>query len=244
MNRTAAGLSLLICTLFIPCFLIAQKTNSIRGLLLSSDTGLSLNGIIVLNINTKRYAVTDKKGRFTIAYENTDTIEFRDDDWEIKRVIGSELRDSIFLNRRGIQIDEVIVTGNLLNAKLRDLQQMEFEQNRNGGIYYRGRPPLALLSPFGGKPLTFFYERFSKNGRRARKMSKRIGNEIQNENVAKMFNSELISSIIPLRGNDLDDFIQKYKPTSRQVENWTIYDAHIYIKKCFDSNNNENIKPD
>lgn len=239
MNRTAAAL-LLIVIILIPCFVAAQKADSIRGLILSSDTTLSLSGIGILNINTKRYDISDKDGKFAITYENTDTIEFRHGDWEIKRVIGSELRDSIFLDKRSIQLDEVIVTGDRSNAKVRDLQQMELEQNRNGGIYYGGRPPLALLSPFGGKPLTFFYELFSKNGRRAREMSKRIENQIQDEKVAKMFNSELISSIIPLRGNDLEDFIQKYEPTSKQVEHWTIYDAHIYIKKCFDSPNNEN----
>lgn len=235
MNKVPTPIFFLIIFVFVPCSLLAQKLSSIKGTILSADSALHLRGINILNLNLKKKTISDINGNYFIPYKKTDTIEFSHDNWETKRIFGENLSDSVFLLKKSIQIDEVFVLGDRLGSQAEMFEKLAIEQNKNNAIYYKGRPPLSLLNPFGGKPLTFFYELLSKSGRKARKMSAEISDELDNEKISKMFNPDLISSIVPIEGDDLNDFIQKYKPTVAQVENWTAYDAHVYIKKCFDS---------
>src|SRR5690606_25016604 len=194
-----------------------------------------LRGINILNLNLKNKTTSDVNGNYFMDYNNTDTIEFSHDNWETKRIVGKNLSDSIFLLKKSIQIDEVFVMGDHVSSRTAILEKLELEKNKNNAIYYKGRPPLSLLNPFGGKPITFFYELLSKSGRKARKMSAEISDELAHEKISAMFNPDLITSIVPLEGDDLNDFIQKYKPTIDQVKNWTSYDAQVYIKKCFNT---------
>ena len=236
MNNMPTSVFFLVIFVFaMPRSSLAQEISSIKGTILSADSALHLRGINILNLNLKNKTTSDVNGNYFMDYNNTDTIEFSHDNWETKRIVGKNLSDSIFLLKKSIQIDEVFVMGDRVSSRTAILEKLELEKNKNNAIYYKGRPPLSLLNPFGGKPITFFYELLSKSGRKARKMSAEISDELAHEKISAMFNPDLITSIVPLKGDDLNDFIQKYKPTVDQVENWTAYDAHVYIKKCFSS---------
>ena len=235
MNKVSSWLFFLLIFVFaMPCSVFPQKL-SIKGTVLSANSALPIKGITILNVSLKTKTISDINGNYFIDYNKTDTIEFSHENWETKRIIGVDLKDSVFILHRSIQIDEIFLRGDGLHSRRQILEKLASEKNKNNAIYYRGQPPIALLNPFGGKPITFFYELLSKGGRNARKMNKEIAAEIANEKIRRFFNPELISSIIPLQDDDLDDFIQKYEPTAKQVENWTAYDAQVYIKECFNA---------
>lgn len=213
----------------------AQEVREYKGVVLASDTSQFLGGIHVLNLSSKASVVSDNMGTFFIPYKIGDSIEFRHDKWETKWLTTQNLKDSVFLKKKSIILDEVVVRVNTRETYLNDLLQLEKEKNKKMGIYYGGRPPIALLSPFGGKPLTFFYELFSKNGRSARKMHKTIQNERDNHRIDRIFNTDAIKSVIPIEEKDIELFKQIYRPTLQEVSTWNTYDLLSYIQKSFEA---------
>src|SRR5690606_38661907 len=121
-----------------------------------------------------------------IEYNPNDTIEFSHENWETTSIIGKNLTDSIFLLKKSIKLDEVIVMGDRAQSRADLLENQAIERNKKNAIYYNGRPPISLLNPFGGKPITLFYELLSKSGRKARKMGKGIAEEIALEKINKV----------------------------------------------------------
>lgn len=204
-----------------------------RGTIVSADDATSVSGVTISNLTRKQKTSSDRKGNFSILFGPNDSIEFRLSGWETKMVLSSALGDSIFLTKRSIELQEVVVVHDRVSSRLENLKGINRARNKRKGIYYQGRPPITLLSPFGGKPLTFFYELLSKNGRNAREMSRLIAFEIEREKVNNFFNAKLIQSVTSIRDDDLIEFMEKYHPTAEQVQPWTMYDAQVYIKKCY-----------
>ena len=54
-------------------------------------------------------------------------------------------------------------------------------------------------------------------------MTKTIANERENERIDQLFNADLISSIVPLSGDSLTLFMQRYRPSAVQINGWTMY---------------------
>ncbi len=212
-----------------------QKRNEYRGTILSADTILLLRGINLLNLNSKKHTVSDEYGNFVLDYKLGDTIEFRHDHWETKLVFGDKLTDSIFLKKRPIVLEEIVITRNRHNNEINDLKEIEKEKNKKGGIYYGGKPPIALLNPFGGKPITFFYELFSKNGKRARAMEKNIQLAIKESKIDRVFNRNAVKMSISIKDEDITPFMEEYRPTFEQVQSWNTYDLYLYIQKSYES---------
>lgn len=213
----------------------AQESHIYRGIVLSSDTTLLLKGIHVLNLNSKRHTTSDANGNFELYYRLNDTIEFRHDNWVTTKVYGERLKDSVFLEKKNIVLDEILITRNSSNQRISELKTIQKEKNMKGGIHYGGRPPIALLSPFGGKPITFFYELLSKEGRRARKMERNIKNQIDEDEIDKTFNAHAIMVIIPIKDGEIFEFMETYRPTLEQVRSWNTYDFHLYLKNSYDA---------
>lgn len=113
-----------------------QKRNEYRGAILSADTTLLLRGINLLNLNSKKHTVSDEYGNFVLDYKLGDTIEFRHDHWQTKLVFGDKLTDSIFLKKRPIVLDEIVITRNRHNKEIDDLKEIEKEKNRKTDHFF------------------------------------------------------------------------------------------------------------
>ncbi|MDR2282967.1 MAG: hypothetical protein LBE37_07160 [Sphingobacterium sp.] len=143
--------------------------------------------------------------------------------------------DSVFLTKKGIVLEEVLIKANGANTKLRNLEILKTDLNKKNGIYYEGRPPLALLNPFGGKPITFFYELLSKGGRQARKMKSTIQTEYEHNEIDEIFNATTIRTVIDIDDSQLERFILQFRPTLEEARSWSVYDFQVYVKKSFES---------
>lgn len=212
----------------------AQPRNEFRGTILSADSTLLLQGISIINLNSKKHTLSDIYGKFVFDYKLGDTIEFRHDHWETKLISERELKDSIFLNRKRIILEEVVITANKSNSEIRDLKAIQQEKSKKDGIYYEGRPPIALLNPFGGKPITFFYELFSRGGKSAREIKKNIKKAELEDKVDGLFNLHSIKQVVPIKDDEIMSFIEKHRPTYEKVQSWSTYDLYQYIQESYE----------
>ncbi len=123
--------------------------------------------------------------------------------------------------------------GNTKAAKIRELEQMKKDYNVKGGLYYSGEPPWYLLLPFGMPTVTYFYEKFRKAGRNARKFDAFMKQEIKNMEVDQIFNKSTITDVIPMDTEELEKFMVEYRPDFEVAQYWTTYDLHVYVKKHY-----------
>lgn len=133
----------------------------------------------------------------------------------------------IYLVRGSTDLEEVTVNG---QTKKQEMEDIKKDLKRNGS-FFEGKPPLILLNPFGGSPITFFYELFGKTPARARQFNRYYKKELQLIEIDKFFNKTLISNNTNLKGKDLDKFMLDYYPNSTTLTNWNNYDAVKYIKE-------------
>ncbi|GAA4138697.1 hypothetical protein GCM10022216_16010 [Sphingobacterium kyonggiense] len=225
--------SLLLTIIGLLHFVNGQERKAIQAGIYAYETATALKGINVLNLSTKSHAVSDNYGKFSIDYKTGDTLEFRHENWETKQFFGNNLNDSIYLKKKGIVLQEILVTGTPTNNELKITREIQKQRNNRNGIYYGGRPPLSLLNPFSGKPLTFFYELISKNGFRARKMERNILSLANESKIDSLFTLEIIRRTTNIKEEELVTFVEKYRPTVSQSEHWNRYDFLKYIQGCY-----------
>lgn len=214
-------------------FLQAQSPKMKEGRVFIQDSFLPLKGINIINLDRKISTETDGSGNYRIVMAPSDSIEFRHDKWEIRRMLGQEVPDTIFLRNRSILLEDVYVVSK--GKESRSLEDLREEHNRTKGVYYGGKPPAALLLPFGGNPITFFYELFSKQGKRSRRMARNIQREKEYETVEAVFNEGLVRTLVDVPMEDMEAFMNYFRPQADQVKGWTVYDSQVYIKKSFET---------
>lgn len=146
-----------------------------------------------------------------------------------KNVQGVEIESDT--STRINQLPEVTIKGQSIKAAMKDLE----DSYKDKGIFFKGKPPIYLLSPFGGSPVTFFYELFSKDSKRARKLQKYARAEIEYAEVSTRFNDDIIKSVLPgVTEIELEHFKAAYLPKAEQIAGWSDYDLLSYIKRSFD----------
>lgn len=154
--------------------------------------------------------------------------------------------DTVTISRpdTGILLNSVTITGRSGSTRFRELKQLQVEVNKKNGIYYHGRPPIVLLNPFGGKPITFFYELLSRGGKRARRMQRNLEIEFRQSQIDQVFNASFVTSLVPLSGDELESFLWFYRPDYETASKWTSYDRDTYIRSSYiDFRNLDSIPP-
>ena len=209
----------------------AQLTSSVQGVVLEIGEGTGIQRATVFNKATKAATYTDSLGQFIIAASASDTIIISKVNYQEKSLIPGTFEEIQVYLSRITELAEVKIKGQSIKAAMKDLE----DSYKDKGIFFKGKPPIYLLSPFGGSPVTFFYELFSKDSKRARRLQKFAKEEIEYSEVSMRFNDNIIKSV--LRGIsdiDLEKFRTAYMPKAEQIAAWSDYDLLAYIKRSFD----------
>ena len=207
----------------------AQSLHYQQGVIYSKGANSRIGQVAVFNARTKFTVNTDNLGRFSILSLEGDTLQFSKSGYLGQGFIVSDFRDVLIYMAASNELSEVIVIGKSIKNELKEVEDMY----RSKGIYYNGKPPAYLLSPIDGKPLTFLYERFGKEGKRARKFSQFAKKEIEYSEVRSRFNDHTIRTVIDICEKELNAFKEAYFPTSLQIKSWTDFDLYNYIKKSY-----------
>ncbi|OYD42084.1 hypothetical protein [Sphingobacterium cellulitidis] len=218
---------------FTLSYSFAQVSKRYTGTIYSIDSTLLIKNVDVINLRTQQMIRSDFDGSFGIDANPMDSIAFVHPHWNRKSVLAHELTKDIFLQKKALVIEEIVIMGNTKAAKIRELEQMKKDYNVKGGLYYSGEPPWYLLLPFGMPTVTYFYEKFSKAGRNARKFDAFMKQEIKNMEVDQIFNKSTITDVIPMDTEELEKFMVEYRPDFEVAQYWTTYDLHVYVKKHY-----------
>jgi len=213
-----------ILLLSATCFK-AKAQGTLMGRIYEYNTHIHLQSIKVTNLNSKQYTLSDTAGIFYIYAKPGDLLVFKGYAYQPDTVsIINKNHLEIYLIPEGKTLKEVNVAGTAAETKLGNLKDptltgapVVYQRDANGA--YKG-----------GVALRFGYGK-DKKAIHSKQLS---DEEIADEQIDNAFNEKTVSQTIPLRGQELKDFILMYRPTRETFKaksfNMTIYLNDSYKK--------------
>lgn len=199
-----------------------------KGVVIEKGSNVRVALAAITNLRSKMGTTSNDIGMFQLNARIGDTLFIQKKNLNDQKVVVNTDGDLVvFLVRGSTMLAEVTVKGQTKKQEMEDIKR----DLRHNGSFFAGKPPLILLNPLGGNPITFFYELFGKTPVRARKFNRYYKKELSLIEVDKFFNKSLVLKNTTLTGKDLDKFLLDYYPTRSMTINWSNYDAVKYIKE-------------
>jgi len=200
----------------------------LKGVVIEKGSNVRVALAEITNLNNKMGATSNEIGLFELNAKIGDTLLVKKRNLtDQKLVVKTDDDLVVYLVRGSTMLEEVTVKGQTKKLEMKDIRR----DLKHNGSFYAGKPPLILLNPFGGSPITFFYELFGKTPARARNFNRYYKKELSLIETDKFFNKSLVTSNTTLRGKELDKFLLDYYPGSNLTNSWSNYDAVKYIKE-------------
>lgn len=206
-----------------------------------------LSGASVYNMNTQKFAFTDKNGRFTIELSLNDTLIISKSTYrQHVAVIDQKLFygfEDFFLYYKATMLKEVTIIGinpsyegfkkDIVTLELPDYyKRMEETQLSEWQKANAAFKPDGNILSLGGKvtlsPISFLYDKYSHKGKMGRLYNEMLDYEDEMERIQQKYNRELVSEITGLQGDELLDFMMYCRFNYYDLVRWS--DAQIREK--------------
>lgn len=186
----------------------------VRGNVVDASTGAKLSDVFVRDITNKQITLTDKSGRFEIKSETGHTLIFSSPSYVPDTLYVIDLTQKhIELKTKTISLREVNITA----------QRLAFDPHKEYPDVYE-KSKLYPLSPSTW---------FGKEARDARRLKRYFEREQQERRVDQVFNRVYVGSIVPLKGQQLEDFMQLYRPTYAFITSNNSESLAVYINDSY-----------
>jgi hypothetical protein len=231
--QVKVGLRIIISVILMLAYVNCQAQFGERfcGVVLNSGSNARVKEAKIINKATRHLALTDSLGEFSLPTSAGDTLLISSAGYSEQAVVVSTLKYMRVYLYPVNELSEVKIKGQSVKVAMKELEN----SYKDKGIYFKGKPPVYLLSPIDGKPLTYFYELFSKDGKRARRFQRFKKSQIDYSDVASRFNNAVIQTVIPgISSKELEDFKISYWPKSELIKDWSDFELYAYIKKSFE----------
>jgi len=184
---------ILIASLFFlttPLSASAQQENWVKGITLKKANTEPIVRVVITNLHNKNIVFTNNLGGFNINAAIGDTLLFAKFEFTDQKILITSASDLIVYMIPVIALSEVNIQGQTKQQELNDVMQ----QYRNKGIYLDGRPPVKVFSPFGGSPITGFYEFFSEDAKNIRHFVRFSKTELEYSEVRRRYNPATVKT--------------------------------------------------
>jgi hypothetical protein len=187
---------IILCLVVLGLNASAQQ-GTIRGQVTETGTNNKMFEVFIRNTNNNQVALTDEGGNFQIKGAVGNTLIFSSAGYVSDTLYVTDLNaKSIKMAQLGIALKAVNVKGERFNPRT------EYPQ-----VYQKSK--VYVLSPTSW---------FSKEGKDARRLKNYFAREEKERVVDSVFTKAYVSSIVPLKGVDLDNFMSLYRPTFEFVK--------------------------
>lgn len=214
---------ILFCLLVWLSVASAYSQQVLKGRVLEDKTRVGLTGINIQNLNTKQATVSDNKGNFTIKASLNDVLLFKGFAYQNDTLIVTKLYSfEVFMLPQEHVLKDVKVTSMdgpsmaVYNPYFHG-QTVAYQTDKNGNF-------------IGGVNFRFWY--WKKDERKRNKLKKMLQNEQTYAEIAKAFSPKNVANFVPLKGVELDNFINAYTPSLKvyQANNFNMAD---YLNACY-----------
>ena len=214
----ASLLVLVLLTVLVFCR--SAHGQIIKGTVADRSTRIGLSEAEVLNLSTKEKVSTNKLGEFKIAAQPNQVLIFSQPGYGADTLLLTSLKPVMrYLVALPYQLQTVEINSNT------------FDPITQYADVYREAQSLKLRV---NKPLEFYPSRhFSKKGKSARKLKRKLENELIERQVDARFNVLAVTRLIPLKGVELDYFMVLYRPTLKELNKMDGDVFKFYLMNCY-----------
>lgn len=177
--------------LFAAALIKAQGT--LKGKVIDGASNTGLPNVFVRDNVAKKYTLTDKQGNFTINTETGHLLIFESPGYVSDTLYVVDMTaKKIKLEAQTISLREVNITAG----------KAAFDPHKEYPDVYT-KSKVYVMSPSTW---------FSKEGKDARRLKRYFQHEAEERHVDAVFSRAYVSSLVPLKGQELDDFMVLYRP--------------------------------
>jgi hypothetical protein len=185
-----------------------------------------LAGASVYNINTQKFAFTDKEGRFTMRVSLHDTLVisksiYRQLVVEVNKTIFYGAED-FFLYYKATMLKEVRIiainpsyegfkkdiVGLTLPEYYKRMEELKLSEEQKANATYQ---PNGNILSLGGtmtmSPISFLYDKYSRKSKMNRLYQEMMASEEEVDRVQNKYNREIVSRLTGLEGEELLNFM-------------------------------------
>ncbi|MCY4780979.1 hypothetical protein ORI89_15065 [Sphingobacterium sp. UT-1RO-CII-1] len=212
---------------FIP-FVVSAQGGGISGIVLKKGSSVRLSDVNVVNTRTNKRVTTNTFGVFIIEASVGDSLSFTKTGYgPIKTAVFTQ--DDILIEmQEGLTIETIVVSRLSKEAEMRDM----LDDYSKKGVYNGGK---NTLGTYLGSPATALYNLFGRDAKNAKRFSKLMDREIEESGVDRVFNKTSVSELTGLEGDELQSFMDLYRPSYSRVQYWGQYDFMNYVKTSLET---------
>ncbi|MDB5274966.1 MAG: hypothetical protein JWO58_3333 [Chitinophagaceae bacterium] len=187
---------------------------TLKGSVVESGGTERIANVFIRDMNSKAVTLTDKKGNFIIQTEPGHTLIFSSPGY---------VSDTLYVADMGLKRVKMLVQGIALNQVNILSSRMPFNPRVESADVYR-KSKVYVMSPSTW---------FSREGKNARRLKRYFAREEQERHIDSVFNRVYVSTLVPLRGRELADFMTLYRPTYAYVMNNNGPSLALYINDSY-----------
>jgi len=198
--------------LFATVFAHAQTI--LKGTVEEAGKGTRLSNVFIKDVNNKLLTLTDDKGNFQIAAATGHTLVFNSPGYANDTLYVIDMTSkTVKLEQLTIALREVSING----------KRSEFNPRAEYPEVYE-KSKVYVLSPSSW---------FGKDGKDARRLKRYFAIEEQQEKIDEVFNTAYVGSLVPLKGQDLENFMTLYRPTYAFIKSNSGPSLAVYINDSY-----------
>ncbi|MBE9585428.1 hypothetical protein IM792_13305 [Mucilaginibacter sp. JRF] len=192
----------------------ANAQNKLKGTVYEGSGSTRISDVFVHDLTNKQMTLTDKNGNFEIQAAPGHMVVFSAPTYGADTVYITDLSNKkIRLSPQGIQLNTV----NISSTRKTFDPQTEYPE-----VYEKSK--VYALSPSTW---------FSREGRNARRLKKYFKREVQEREIDQAFNPRFVSTVVPLKGEDLENFMTLYRPKYDDIKSGDQQSLTVYINDAY-----------
>ncbi|MCL7988576.1 hypothetical protein M8998_11575 [Sphingobacterium sp. lm-10] len=221
--------SIVLILTILPCCLQGQVT--LEGIIYDEESKDRLGRVQIYNTRTHERIFNNAKGEFRLEVASTDTLIF--------------MKDGFFMDTLSVPKQPILVLSMLrdfryiqpvrVNARRSPVEVYE-ESKRTYRDAYNLADAGSLISvgPTGaGLSINAIYNLLSKDGRNARRFTAYMEQVYQDNVVDSIFTPDLVHNLLGLKGDQLHNFMIRYRPSYAFATRASHYQLTQYIKSKY-----------
>ncbi len=192
----------------------AMAQRLLKGTVYESGKNSRMPNVFIRDANNKQLTITDNSGNFSIRTETGHVLIFDSPGFVSDTLYVADLAPKkIVMVTKTIALREVTISST----------RQAFDPHKEYPEIYT-KSKVYIMSP-----TTWF----SKEGRDARRLKRYFVSEEQERHVDAVFTRAYVGSIVPLKGQDLEDFMTLYRPSYAFIKDNNSGSLAVYINDSY-----------
>lgn len=216
----------IVLLLAIPLHTLAQT--GISGAVFDYENkNVPLQKVTIRNLNNQKVVLTGAAGQFTITANKGDLLELTLPGYHVDTLFITDMQSkTIYLPSQSTNLKEVRIR----SAKLSNDLNLKNPTNAPKATRVSGIPPTRNVGRAGGIGLSFGGGKEKRERAKVQRLEEATYYE---DEINQYFSEEHVSDLIKLKGEDLKNFIEMYRPSVARVRGDTTFNYDFYIAQAY-----------